>query len=229
MTYLYTHNVFLLLVPACSFYKGTVPRLGRVCLDVAIVFIIYEEVVKALNKVWKTEWGGRWAGSCFLLPSHHTQLWSLLRGLLHPGTDHFRGRDQEASSDQCHRRLLQGWRKCLTVAHNYPDSWSVCRVSEPKVMPNNVGKELISEMPHHFLVPKTLWVNNQCVVLLKWLLFHVTWLALCRRRFYEMSPCSKKPNFKPSFADVYCEYAGVTLHVLRVSNGYTQLTQRSKV
>uniref|UniRef100_A0A3P9I521 Si:dkey-178e17.1 n=1 Tax=Oryzias latipes TaxID=8090 RepID=A0A3P9I521_ORYLA len=38
-----------------AFYKGTVPRLGRVCLDVAIVFIIYEEVVKGLNKVWKTE------------------------------------------------------------------------------------------------------------------------------------------------------------------------------
>ena len=38
-----------------SFYKGTVPRLGRVCLDVAIVFIIYEEVVKVLNTVWKTE------------------------------------------------------------------------------------------------------------------------------------------------------------------------------
>uniref|UniRef100_A0A8C8JF80 Uncharacterized protein n=1 Tax=Oncorhynchus tshawytscha TaxID=74940 RepID=A0A8C8JF80_ONCTS len=37
------------------FYKGTVPRLGRVCLDVAIVFIIYEEVVKVLNTVWKTE------------------------------------------------------------------------------------------------------------------------------------------------------------------------------
>ncbi|XP_064839885.1 tricarboxylate transport protein B, mitochondrial-like [Oncorhynchus masou masou] len=38
-----------------AFYKGTVPRLGRVCLDVAIVFIIYEEVVKVLNTVWKTE------------------------------------------------------------------------------------------------------------------------------------------------------------------------------
>lgn len=37
------------------FYKGTVPRLGRVCLDVAIVFIIYDEVVKVLNKVWKTD------------------------------------------------------------------------------------------------------------------------------------------------------------------------------
>ncbi|ELK15545.1 Tricarboxylate transport protein, mitochondrial [Pteropus alecto] len=38
-----------------AFYKGTVPRLGRVCLDVAIVFIIYDEVVKLLNKVWKTD------------------------------------------------------------------------------------------------------------------------------------------------------------------------------
>ncbi|KAJ8338785.1 hypothetical protein SKAU_G00355710 [Synaphobranchus kaupii] len=33
-----------------AFYKGTVPRLGRVCMDVAIVFIIYEEVVKILNQ-----------------------------------------------------------------------------------------------------------------------------------------------------------------------------------
>uniref|UniRef100_A0A8C6Q312 Solute carrier family 25 member 1a n=1 Tax=Nothobranchius furzeri TaxID=105023 RepID=A0A8C6Q312_NOTFU len=38
-----------------AFYKGTVPRLGRVCLDVAIVFVIYEEVVKLLNGVWKTQ------------------------------------------------------------------------------------------------------------------------------------------------------------------------------
>ncbi|XP_077361271.1 tricarboxylate transport protein A, mitochondrial isoform X2 [Festucalex cinctus] len=38
-----------------AFYKGTVPRLGRVCLDVAIVFVIYEEVVKLLNNVWKTQ------------------------------------------------------------------------------------------------------------------------------------------------------------------------------
>ncbi|XP_034048235.1 tricarboxylate transport protein B, mitochondrial [Thalassophryne amazonica] len=38
-----------------AFYKGTVPRLGRVCLDVAIVFVIYEEVVKLLNLVWKTD------------------------------------------------------------------------------------------------------------------------------------------------------------------------------
>ncbi|XP_036682667.1 LOW QUALITY PROTEIN: tricarboxylate transport protein, mitochondrial-like [Balaenoptera musculus] len=38
-----------------AFYKGTVPRLRRVCLDVAIVFVIYDEVVKLLNKVWKTD------------------------------------------------------------------------------------------------------------------------------------------------------------------------------
>jgi len=45
----------LLSLSACSFYKGTVPRLCRVCLDVAIVFIIYEEVVKVLNVAWKTD------------------------------------------------------------------------------------------------------------------------------------------------------------------------------
>ncbi|XP_043824817.1 tricarboxylate transport protein, mitochondrial-like [Dromiciops gliroides] len=38
-----------------AFYKGTVPRLTRVCMDVAIVFIIYDEVVKFLNKIWKTD------------------------------------------------------------------------------------------------------------------------------------------------------------------------------
>ncbi|KAF4081968.1 hypothetical protein AMELA_G00146310 [Ameiurus melas] len=38
-----------------AFYKGTIPRLGRVCLDVAIVFVLYEEVVKLLNKVWPTD------------------------------------------------------------------------------------------------------------------------------------------------------------------------------
>ena len=43
------------LVSPYRFYKGTVPRLGRVCLDVAIVFVIYEEVVKLLNNVWKTQ------------------------------------------------------------------------------------------------------------------------------------------------------------------------------
>lgn len=35
-----------------AFYKGTVPRLSRVCLDVAIVFVIYDEIVKLLNKAF---------------------------------------------------------------------------------------------------------------------------------------------------------------------------------
>ncbi|KAJ8792658.1 hypothetical protein J1605_019877 [Eschrichtius robustus] len=38
-----------------AFYSGIVPRRGRVCLDVALVFIIYDEVVKLLNKGWKTD------------------------------------------------------------------------------------------------------------------------------------------------------------------------------
>ncbi|XP_059935206.1 LOW QUALITY PROTEIN: tricarboxylate transport protein, mitochondrial-like [Mesoplodon densirostris] len=40
-----------------AFYKGTIPCLGQVCLDVAIMFVIYDEVVKLLNKVEET-----WAG-----------------------------------------------------------------------------------------------------------------------------------------------------------------------
>jgi len=38
-----------------AFYKGTVPRLGRVCFDVAFVFTIYEQVMKLLDYVWKTD------------------------------------------------------------------------------------------------------------------------------------------------------------------------------
>lgn len=37
-----------------AFYKGTIPRLGRVCADVAIVFTIYEKVMQTLDYVWKT-------------------------------------------------------------------------------------------------------------------------------------------------------------------------------
>ncbi|XP_002130220.2 tricarboxylate transport protein, mitochondrial-like [Ciona intestinalis] len=37
---------------ALAFYKGTIPRLGRVCADVAIVFMLYEQTVKFLNVVW---------------------------------------------------------------------------------------------------------------------------------------------------------------------------------
>ena len=33
-----------------AFYKGTVPRLSRVCLDVAITFMIYDSIMEAINK-----------------------------------------------------------------------------------------------------------------------------------------------------------------------------------
>jgi len=36
-----------------AFYKGTVPRLGRVCLDVAITFMIYDQFIEMFSKVWK--------------------------------------------------------------------------------------------------------------------------------------------------------------------------------
>ncbi|KAI3389945.1 hypothetical protein SNEBB_005827 [Seison nebaliae] len=36
-----------------AFYKGTVPRLSRVCLDVAITFMIYDKFIEFFNKVWK--------------------------------------------------------------------------------------------------------------------------------------------------------------------------------
>lgn len=35
-----------------AFYKGTVPRLSRVCLDVAITFMIYDSFMEVFNKVW---------------------------------------------------------------------------------------------------------------------------------------------------------------------------------
>lgn len=38
-----------------AFYKGTVPRLSRVCLDVAITFMIYDSFMDLFNAIWKTE------------------------------------------------------------------------------------------------------------------------------------------------------------------------------
>ncbi|VDD81309.1 unnamed protein product [Mesocestoides corti] len=35
-----------------AFYKGTVPRLGRVCLDVCISFMIYDTFMENFSKVW---------------------------------------------------------------------------------------------------------------------------------------------------------------------------------
>lgn len=38
-----------------AFYKGTVPRLSRVCLDVAITFMIYDSFMDLFNKVWAND------------------------------------------------------------------------------------------------------------------------------------------------------------------------------
>lgn len=35
-----------------AFYKGTVPRLCRVCLDVAITFMIYDNFLRVFNRIW---------------------------------------------------------------------------------------------------------------------------------------------------------------------------------
>lgn len=38
-----------------GFYKGMGPRLTRVCIEVALTMSMYGEIVKVLDKVWKTE------------------------------------------------------------------------------------------------------------------------------------------------------------------------------
>ncbi len=35
-----------------AFYKGTIPRMSRVCLDVAITFMIYDSFMEMFNKAW---------------------------------------------------------------------------------------------------------------------------------------------------------------------------------
>ena len=38
-----------------GFYKGVTPRLCRVTADVAIVMVLYENVMKFLDKIWVTD------------------------------------------------------------------------------------------------------------------------------------------------------------------------------
>jgi len=38
-----------------AFYKGTVPRLSRVVLDVGITFMIYDSIMEAINKFWSDQ------------------------------------------------------------------------------------------------------------------------------------------------------------------------------
>ncbi|XP_003701942.1 mitochondrial citrate transporter scheggia [Megachile rotundata] len=35
-----------------AFYKGTIPRLSRVCLDVGITFMIYDSFMEIFNRIW---------------------------------------------------------------------------------------------------------------------------------------------------------------------------------
>ena len=35
-----------------AFYKGTLPRLSRVVLDVGITFMVYDSIMEALNNFW---------------------------------------------------------------------------------------------------------------------------------------------------------------------------------
>jgi solute carrier family 25 citrate transporter 1 len=38
-----------------AFYKGATARLARVCLDVTIIMVLYEQINNVLDSVWKTE------------------------------------------------------------------------------------------------------------------------------------------------------------------------------
>ena len=42
-----------------GFYKGTVPRLSRVVLDVAITFTLYEYITRAIVYFWPNEVEGK--------------------------------------------------------------------------------------------------------------------------------------------------------------------------
>lgn len=45
--------IFMIWIEIFSrFYKGTVPRLSRVCLDVGITFMIYDSIMEWFNRVW---------------------------------------------------------------------------------------------------------------------------------------------------------------------------------
>jgi solute carrier family 25 citrate transporter 1 len=36
-----------------GFYKGATARLARVCLDVSVIMVLYEQITKVLDTVWK--------------------------------------------------------------------------------------------------------------------------------------------------------------------------------
>ena len=46
-------QLYTLFLTSFRFYKGTVPHLSRVSLDVAITFMIYDSFMDLFNTVWK--------------------------------------------------------------------------------------------------------------------------------------------------------------------------------
>ena len=38
-----------------ALYKGATARLARVCLDVTVIMVLYEQLNKLLDSVWKTD------------------------------------------------------------------------------------------------------------------------------------------------------------------------------
>lgn len=90
--------------------------------------------------------GGRAAASCFLLPSRRRAALIFAVVSFHPGTGlSWGGWDQEGRAEIS---ATDGWcrdeESVSPLPTTAPARWSVCRVSELKVKPNNVGKELIS-------------------------------------------------------------------------------------
>nr|CAI5869795.1 unnamed protein product [Callosobruchus analis] len=68
-----------------AFYKGTVPRLGRVCLDVAITFMIYDSFMEVLY-IFKRPWM-RENGAAAAAPSGNLGLKGIIAGGLTGGID----------------------------------------------------------------------------------------------------------------------------------------------
>lgn len=38
-----------------AFYKGATARLARVCLDVSVIMVLYEQLNKLLDRAWPTD------------------------------------------------------------------------------------------------------------------------------------------------------------------------------
>ncbi|KAM3172563.1 hypothetical protein ACTXT7_014278 [Hymenolepis weldensis] len=48
----FVNKITAIVLVYSRFYKGAVPRLGRVCLDVCVSFMIYDSFMEYFTKVW---------------------------------------------------------------------------------------------------------------------------------------------------------------------------------